>query len=104
MHGTRRNKLIREVYRVMPHAFIIQVINMKATKSLYQKDNNGLSIIRIKKVIELTGLSRTTIFRRVRDKTMPCSVSISSNCIGWYAHEIEEFLQALPRASTKDRS
>lgn len=63
-----------------------------------------ISIIRMVTVISITGLSRTTLWRRVKDGSFPEPVQISANAIGWYAHEIEKFLLSLPRTNTKDRS
>ena len=66
------------------------------------KDNGQetfVSIIRMKKVQELTGLSRTTIWRKVQLGEFPVPLKLTANTIGFYAHEIEEFLLSLPRTT-----
>ena len=66
------------------------------------KDNGQetfVSIIRMKKVQELTGLSRTTIWRKVQLGEFPVPLKLTANTIGFYAHEIEEYLLSLPRAT-----
>jgi len=40
-------------------------------------------IVRIGTVLERTGLSRSTLYRRIRDGSFPRQVSISTQCTGW---------------------
>jgi prophage regulatory protein len=52
-----------------------------------------MKILRLKGVIEITGLSRATIYRRMRDNTFPMSVPLGPNTVGWFEHEIHIFLE-----------
>lgn len=57
-------------------------------------------ILRIKDVIRITGLSRTTIWRYIKNGTFPKPISLGgpgSRCVGWYAHEIQAYLDSRPR-------
>ena len=64
-----------------------------------------IKIVRVKAVQKKTGLSRSTIWRKVKDGSFPAPVKLSSNCIGFFEHEVDEFLLSLPRVSTiNDRS
>lgn len=40
-------------------------------------------ILRIKTVLERTGLSRSTIYRKMQNGTFPKNVQISTRCAGW---------------------
>ena len=40
-------------------------------------------ILRMRTVLERTGLSRATIYRKMRDGTFPNQVRISEHCRGW---------------------
>jgi len=40
-------------------------------------------ILRIKTVLERTGLSRSTMYRRMEEGTFPKNVQISARCVGW---------------------
>ena len=40
-------------------------------------------ILRLKPVIERTGLSRSTLYRKVADGTFPRPIQLSARCIGW---------------------
>jgi prophage regulatory protein len=39
--------------------------------------------LRIKAVLERTGLSRSTLYRRMQNGTFPKNVQISTRCAGW---------------------
>jgi prophage regulatory protein len=40
-------------------------------------------ILRMRTVLERTGLSRSTIYRKMRDGTFPNRIQISEHCRGW---------------------
>ncbi|MGH6617218.1 helix-turn-helix transcriptional regulator [Sphingomonas sp.] len=40
-------------------------------------------ILRIKTVLERTGLSRSTMYRKMQNGTFPKNVQISTRCAGW---------------------
>ena len=52
--------------------------------------------LRIRRVMERTGLSRATIYRKVRSKTFPSSRRLGSSCVGWYESEVDAWI-ANPR-------
>lgn len=49
-------------------------------------------LLPVKRVCEITSLSRTTIYRHVRAKTFPKPVQITSHRIGWPESEIEAWI------------
>ena len=52
-------------------------------------------IITIKEVCQLTGKSRTTIWRWRNDGIMPASVRLGPNSVGFYEAEIMDWLESL---------
>jgi len=50
-------------------------------------------ILRFKEVRKVTGLSRTTIWRKERDGTFPSRRRISSNCVGWLRSSVENWVR-----------
>lgn len=54
-------------------------------------------ILRSKDVLQATGLSRTSIWRGVKNGSFPAAIKLSANAVGWYAHEIESWLASRPR-------
>ena len=59
-------------------------------------------ILRLGEVMRLTGLSKTTIYRRYRDGTFPRPLKLGPQSIGWRRGEILEWLESLPRAGAAD--
>ncbi len=50
-------------------------------------------ILRIEEVVKLTGISRTTIWRKERIGEFPARVPLSSCIVGWRATEINEWIK-----------
>lgn len=52
-------------------------------------------IVRTEEVCELTGLSRSTIYRKMRKGTFPSNRLISDQCVGWRLSEINKWFESL---------
>jgi prophage regulatory protein len=50
-------------------------------------------ILRLKSVLERTGLSRSTLYRKMRDGTFPKALRISAGCIGWRESDVDAWLR-----------
>lgn len=67
--------------------------------------NSNLSydpIIKLPKVCEITGLSKSSIYDKMKEGTFPQSVQISSRSVGWLLSEINEFIQERVAESRKE--
>lgn len=53
----------------------------------------GNRILRLGSVLERTGLTRSTLYRKMSAGTFPAQVRISERCIGWRENEIEQWLK-----------
>lgn len=49
-------------------------------------------IIRMKTVLARTGLSRSTIYRKMAEGTFPRQIKISTNGAGWHESEISRWI------------
>ena len=49
-------------------------------------------IIRLKTVLSRTGLSRSTIYRKIAEGTFPALLKISANGTGWHESEINRWI------------
>jgi prophage regulatory protein len=49
-------------------------------------------ILRLAKVLELTGLSRSTLYRKINEGSFPKQVQISTCCIGWRESSVAQWL------------
>jgi prophage regulatory protein len=65
--------------------------------------SNSERIIRLKTVLDRTGLSRATLYRKIGDGTFPCQVRISIHGAGWYESAVNRWI-ANPAAYHEDRT
>jgi len=72
--------------------YLLNNIQGNVIKSATQQASNPERIIRAKEVQELTGLSRTTIWRLERSGKFPARVPLSSSIIGWRSSDITQWI------------
>ncbi|MBJ6957480.1 AlpA family transcriptional regulator [Vibrio cholerae] len=51
-----------------------------------------MKVIRLKEVIELTGLSKSSIYRMASDDKFPKPLSLGSRSVGWIESEVTQWL------------
>lgn len=61
-----------------------------------------LSILRRKQVEKKTGLSRSTIYLRVKEGTFPRPINLGARAVGWLENEIEAWLMARMEIRNKE--
>ena len=61
-----------------------------------------MRIIDCRKVMDRTGLSRTTLWRLERARAFPPRRRLTSNRVGWIETEIEEWLRSRPLGLTQN--
>lgn len=49
-------------------------------------------ILRLPAVLERTGLSRSTLYRKIQEGTFPRQIPISTRCAGWRESAINRWL------------
>ena len=57
-----------------------------------------IKIIRMREVMDVTGLSKTTIWRRVRDHQFPVPLKLggdNTRTVGWREEDVEAWLNEL---------
>ncbi len=59
-----------------------------------------LTILRRKQVEKRTGLSRSTIYLRLKEGTFPRPISLGARAVGWVENEIEAWLAS--RVESRD--
>ena len=50
-------------------------------------------ILRLKAVLERTGLSRSTLYRKIQQGNFPRQIKISERCAGWRESAVNEWLR-----------
>ena len=49
-------------------------------------------ILRLNQVMEVTGLSRSSIYSFIKQKQFPIQVNIGKRAVGWYSEDISSWL------------
>jgi len=53
-----------------------------------------MRIIRLKEVIDSTGLSRSTLYKYIGEGPFPKPVSLGDRCVGWVDSEVHDWILA----------
>lgn len=61
---------------------------------------NDLKVMRMKNVVEVTGLCRATIYNRLKDGTFPTPIKLGEKSIGFLANEINAWIAEKSNART----
>lgn len=67
---------------------------------MYLPSNQSLKLLRLPQVLEMTGTSQSTWYALISQGEAPKPVKLSKNgrSVGWYSHEIQNYLANLERA------
>lgn len=61
-----------------------------------------MRIIRLKEVIDITGLARSTVYKYVAEGSFPKPVSLGDRAVGWVENEVHEWI--LVRIEQRDEA
>jgi len=61
-------------------------------------------ILRLNAVLDRTGLSRATLYRKIQDGTFPRQVRIAERCTGWRKSAVNEWMQNPMFYTVSDRA
>jgi prophage regulatory protein len=64
--------------------------------------NSATTILRRKQVEARTGLSRSTIYARIKEGTFPKPINLGARAVGWVESEIQAFLEYQIKQSRPD--
>jgi prophage regulatory protein len=54
----------------------------------------SVALIRLPRVKELTGLGRSTIYRKVNDRQFPAPINLGPRAIAWVESEIQDWIRS----------
>tara|TARA_Y100001936_G_scaffold247417_1_gene293169 strand:- start:721 stop:921 length:201 start_codon:yes stop_codon:yes gene_type:complete len=60
-----------------------------------------MQILSAQQVVQITNLSRVTIWRMERAGTFPQRINISPNRVGWRDDDINEWIKSRPRVGNR---
>ena len=72
---------------------------MQKEQHLSESSHYSLEILRRREVQARTGLSRSTIYEKIRDRTFPLPISLGAKSVGWIKSEIDEWIAGRIRLS-----
>lgn len=77
--------------------FFLNVIVPIITSINYRKlmKEQVMKILRLKEVVELTGLSKATIYRYIKNERFPKQVQLSARAIGFRSSDISAWIEGL---------
>ncbi len=55
-------------------------------------DTKSKRVIRLPKVIEKSGLRRSSIYAAMKDKRFPSSIRLGRRAVGWLEYEIDQWI------------
>ncbi len=61
-----------------------------------------MRIIRLKEVIESTGLARSTVYKFISDGVFPIPISLGDRSVGWLESEVQDWI--LDKVKERDLS
>lgn len=61
-----------------------------------------MRIIRLKEVMDLTGLARSTVYKYIAASEFPVPLSLGDRCVGWLESEIHDWI--LARVAERDKA
>lgn len=59
-----------------------------------------MRIIKLTEVIRITGLSRSSIYRKLNEKSFPVPVPLGHKAVGWVEDEVQQWI--LERIALRD--
>lgn len=60
------------------------------------------NMLRLKEVTKRTGLSKNTIYDRIRKREFPAQIDLGGNCVAWSEDEIDGWIRAKMDARNVD--
>ena len=61
-----------------------------------------MRIIRLREVLDVTGLARSTVYKCIEEDTFPRPVPLGGRSVGWVEEEVQEWV--LARVEERDAS
>lgn len=61
-------------------------------------------ILRLKAVIETTGLAKSTIYKKIAESEFPSQISLGGKAVGWLASDIQKWIEKRILISANDNN
>ncbi|MCU4674290.1 AlpA family phage regulatory protein [Catenovulum sp. 2E275] len=61
-----------------------------------------IQFIRKNEVLARFGYTNSTLYDRIKNKLMPCSINLGGNAVGWLKHEVDSVAAAIVEGKSND--
>lgn len=61
-------------------------------------------LIRIKEVLQATGLSQSGVYRMIQDDEFPRPRKISARAVGWDVEEVQQWISERPKTKPRNKT
>lgn len=61
-----------------------------------------MKVLRLKDACAKAGIGRSRLYKLEAEERFPARVELGPNSVGWFEHEIDEWLAARPRRSVRN--
>ena len=75
------------------------MMNTEGTHALHSSPSPSerKKLLRIRQVVETTGLSKSAIYRQIASQTFPRPVKIAPKSVAWVEGEVQDWMEHLAR-------
>ncbi len=73
-----------------------------SNNALPDRSASELRLMRLKEVMAVTGLSRSSIYAYVSRDTFPAQVQLGPRCVAWRASDVQEWILSLKTTGHKN--
>ena len=63
-------------------------------RKVSNSDSNSRKLIKLTEVLEITTLSKATVYRRINAGQFPPQINLGGEAVAWWEHEIEALVNA----------
>ena len=74
-------------------------MNRKEVTSQPQNTESIQRLLRLPAVLEVTGLTRSTVYRMMAEHTFPASVKLAKRAVGWRHDDVRQWTIGRPSTS-----
>ena len=69
-----------------------KLLNARTTMNFERSERTPETILRLREVLQRTGLSRSTLYNRIAKRQFPHQVSLGGRAVGWVRGEVEDWI------------
>ena len=74
-------------------------MNDRASATTQHAPADSMQLLRLRAVMQTTGLARSTVYRLIAEHSFPGPVKLSKRAVGWRLEEVRQWTLERPRTS-----